>query len=59
MYKCDRCGTVSHEDDLTLVETSYEAYYGVHTGSHTLMRFTVCPECDCPELSEWDEDDEE
>ena len=65
MFKCNDCLEEFEEDEIRIIETSYEAYYGVSTLFHnkTPLTLEVCPYCESEDIEELedieDEEDEE
>lgn len=54
MLKCNDCLEQFEDDEVKIVETSYEAYYGVSTLFHNKTPLTLwcCPYCDSDDIDE-------
>lgn len=60
MFECIDCKARFEEDEIDVVETSYEAFYGVTSqfGSRTPLTLNLCPMCGSDEIEEIEEEGE-
>lgn len=61
MYKCNQCGKLNHEDDLEIINTSYESYYGVGGmfASRTPLTLRLCAYCKSEEIERCEQDEQQ
>lgn len=56
MYKCNECECVFEEP--TILETTYEKYYGLENDHYTYLCLELCPYCGSDSLEEYEEVEE-
>lgn len=61
MFECIDCKARFEEDEIEVLETSYEAFYGVASqfGSRTPLTLNLCPVCGSDEIEEIEEGEDE